>query len=141
MSEEGGLFEGVCCYPGDQGGGMEVCHKSRIILDGTFGVCDKKLLLFIVMGIDEDQKGIPLTFLFFSAPSGNRHTAAGYNTEIIEELLMKWTQTLGICNGVRFVMYVAITDTDLMECNALVAIFPEIWLLICKFHLHASQSW
>ena len=114
-------------------------HKSQIILDGTFGVCDKKLLLFIVMGMDEDRKGVPLAFLFFSAHSGNRHTAAGYNTEIIQELLTKWKQTLGTRNGVPFVVYVAITDTDLMERNALVAVFPEIWLLICKFHLR--QSW
>jgi hypothetical protein len=46
-------------------------HKSQIILDSTFRVCDKKLLLFIMMGMDEDRKYIPLAFLFFSAPSGN----------------------------------------------------------------------
>jgi hypothetical protein len=30
-------------------------------------------------------------------------------------------------------------DTDLKECGALIIIFPNIWLLICRFHLH--QSW
>ena len=46
-------------------------HKSQVILDGTFGICDKKILLFILMGVDEKKKGVPLTFLLFSAPGGN----------------------------------------------------------------------
>lgn len=33
----------------------------------------------------------------------------------------------------------AITDTDLTERKALAEVFPNIWLLICKFHLR--QSW
>lgn len=43
-------------------------YRSQIILDGTFGICDKRLLLFIVMGIDEHRRGVPLAFLIFSAP-------------------------------------------------------------------------
>ncbi|KAJ6556906.1 hypothetical protein B0H10DRAFT_1967533 [Mycena sp. CBHHK59/15] len=31
-------------------------HESQIILDGTFGVCNSRLFLFIVMAIDENQK-------------------------------------------------------------------------------------
>lgn len=58
-------------------------HGSQLILDGTFGVCNDKLLLFILMAVDEDRKGVPLAFLLFSAPSGNRFTAAGYNTSIL----------------------------------------------------------
>lgn len=46
-------------------------HKSQVVLDGTFGICAKKMLLFILMGVDEKQKGIPLAFLLFSAPGGN----------------------------------------------------------------------
>jgi hypothetical protein len=48
---------------------------------------DKQALLFIVMGIDEHQKGVPPAFFFFSAPSGNHHTATSYNTEILGYLL------------------------------------------------------
>jgi hypothetical protein len=114
-------------------------HKSQIILDGTFGVCDKKVLLFIAMGIDEEGRGVPLAFFFFSAPSKNRHTAAGYNTEIIAKLLGHWKDSLGKRNGETFQPAVAITDTDLKERAGLVVIFPRIWLLICKFHLR--QSW
>jgi hypothetical protein len=27
--------------------------KSQVVLDGTFGICDKKILLFILMGVDD----------------------------------------------------------------------------------------
>ena len=117
----------------------QYAHKSQVVLDGTFGVCDKKMLLFILMGIDEKRKGVPLAFLLFSAPGGNRKTCAGYNTEIIAKLLQEWKNSLGSRNREPFDVLVAITDTDLMERGALVLVFPKIWLLICKFHLR--QSW
>ena len=90
-------------------------HQSQVILDGTFGICNKKMLLFILIGVDEKKKGVPLTFLLFSAPRGNRKTCTGYNTEIITKLLGKWKKSLGSQNGEPFEPYVAITDTDLME--------------------------
>lgn len=57
-------------------------HDQQILLDGTFGVCNSKILLFIGMGLDEEKKGVPLAFLLFSAPSGNKFTPAGYDTAI-----------------------------------------------------------
>jgi len=57
------------------------------VLDSTFSICDKKIFLFILMGIDENQKGIPLTFLLFSVPVGNQKTCTGDNIEIIAKLL------------------------------------------------------
>ena len=53
-------------------------HGKQLILDGTFGVCSSCLLLFI-MGINEDQKGVPLALSLFSAPTGNKATHVGYN--------------------------------------------------------------
>ena len=117
----------------------QYAHHSQLILDGTFRVCDKRILLFIMMGVDENRKGVLLAFLLFSAPSGNRKTCAGYNMEIIAKLLNKWRDSLGRRNGKSFEAWVAITDTDLMECGALILVFPRIWLLICRFHLR--QSW
>jgi len=67
------------------------------------------------MGLDENKKGVPLAFLLFSAPSGNRHTAAGYNTEIIARLINAWKKSLGTRDGKEFEAWVAITDTDLMD--------------------------
>lgn len=108
-------------------------------MDGTFGLCDKRILLFILMGLDEDQKGFPLAFLLFSVPTGNKQTSAGYNTEILANLVKKWKISLGSCNGVAFTVIIAITDTDLIEWATLIRVFPDIWLLICKFHL--QQCW
>ncbi|KAJ6463061.1 hypothetical protein C8R47DRAFT_1225338 [Mycena vitilis] len=68
-------------------------HGSQIILDGTFGVCDSQLLLFIVVTVDENRKCIiPVAFLLFSAPTGNKQSSSGYNTvtAIREKLLKKW---------------------------------------------------
>lgn len=77
-------------------------HKSQVILDGTFGICNKKILLFILMGVDEKKKGVPLSFLLFSAPSSNWKICMGYNIEIIMKLFGKWKKSLGSQNGEPF---------------------------------------
>ncbi|KAJ7218162.1 hypothetical protein C8J57DRAFT_1537513 [Mycena rebaudengoi] len=120
-------------------------HDSQIILDGTFGVCDSRVLLFIVMAVDENRKGVPIAFLLFSAPTGNKQSSSGYNTSIIAKLLGKWKESLNKCAatygraGIIFDPRCAITDTDLKERGGLLIVFPDIWLLICRFHLR--QSW
>jgi hypothetical protein len=120
-------------------------HESQLILDGTIGVCDSRLLLFIVMTIDENRKGVPVAFLLFSAPTGNKQSSSGYNTAILTKLLKKWSESLNKCGhlygrpGVIFKPLSAITDTDLKERGALIGVFPDIWLVICRFHLR--QSW
>ncbi|KAJ3555948.1 hypothetical protein NM688_g2298 [Phlebia brevispora] len=90
-------------------------HHSQIILDGTFGICNKKMLLFIAMGVDEANRGVPLAFFLFSAPQDNQRTCAGYDMEILERMLRVWLQSLGTRDGEAFEVWVAITDTDLME--------------------------
>ncbi len=114
-------------------------HKSQIMVDGTFGVCNKKMLLFIVMGVDEANRGVPLAFFLFSAPADNKQTSAGYDTDVLERMLDHWKSTMESRNGEVFDVWVAITDTDLMERGALLRVFSNIWLLICRFHLR--QSW
>lgn len=114
-------------------------HHGQIILDGTFGVCSSRMLLFIVMGIDNEGKGVPLALFLFSAPTGTRATHAGYNTAIIRELLQQWKNHLSKERPEPFMPCVAITDTDTKERGALVDVWPEIWLLLCKFHLR--QCW
>ncbi|KAJ7588293.1 hypothetical protein C8J56DRAFT_1026242 [Mycena floridula] len=115
-------------------------HHKQILLDGTFGLCNKKLLLFIVMGIDDEGHSVPLSFIFFSAPSENRHTAAGYNTDVLERLIEKRKVSIKKFGGDRkFCLWVAGTDTDLKERAALIHVFPDILLLICWAHL--QRSW
>jgi len=117
----------------------EYAHGNQLILDGTFGVCDSRVLLFIALGTDKDRKGVPLAFFLFSAPTGSRATHAGYDTTVLHELLNAWRVSLGTHHGTSFVPLVAITDTDTKERGALTMVWPQIWLLLCKFHIR--QCW
>jgi hypothetical protein len=117
-------------------------HHGQLILDGTFGVCSSRLLLFIAMAIDKAGKGLPIALFLFSAPTGNRATHAGYNTAILRELLKQWEVHLSKRSqqsNSSFTPYVAITDTDTKERGALQDVWPGIWLLLCKFHVR--QCW
>ncbi|KAJ7346598.1 hypothetical protein DFH08DRAFT_780051 [Mycena albidolilacea] len=106
-------------------------HEGRIILDGTCGVCDSRVLLFMV--VDENRKGVPVAFLLFSAPTGNKQSSLGYDTKILVHLLRKWVDSLNKCVHLHGRPASAITDTDLKERAALIIILPGIWLLICRF--------
>jgi hypothetical protein len=117
----------------------EIAHRYITLLDGTFGVCSLKLLLFILMGIDKRNRGVPLAFLLFSAPSNNKTTSSGYDHEIIRKLLQQWKDSLGIRNGESFAPAVIITDTDAKERKAGAIVFPETSFLLCGFHVR--QSW
>ena len=112
-------------------------HHGQLLLDGTFGVCSSRLLLFIAMGLDSRGKGLPLALFLFSAPTGNQATHAGYNRSILRELLDQWR--LHLSKSHPFLPYVAITDTDTKERGALQDVWPSIWLLLCKFHVR--QCW
>ncbi|KAF8510446.1 hypothetical protein JB92DRAFT_3144395 [Gautieria morchelliformis] len=114
-------------------------ERFRLVLDGTFGICDRRILLFIALGVDEKRQGVPLAFFLSSAPSGNRATHAGYDTGILVELLQQWVVSLGQRDGTGFQPKVAITDTDTKERGALSIVWHGIWLLLCKFHLR--QCW
>jgi hypothetical protein len=49
------------------------------------------------MVVDENKKGIPVAFLLFSAPTGNKQSSAGYNTAILTKLLQAWKDSLNGC--------------------------------------------
>jgi len=74
-------------------------HGKQLILDGTFGICNSKVLLFICMEFNEENKSVPLSFLLFSAPSGNRTTQAGYDISVLKRLLENWHISLGSRDG------------------------------------------
>ena len=52
------------------------------------------------------------------------------NSKILIKLLMKWRDCLSYIKSMNFAPEVAIMDTDLMKCQALVKVFPNITLLI-----------
>ncbi|KAJ3966696.1 hypothetical protein EV361DRAFT_766651, partial [Lentinula raphanica] len=113
-------------------------HQSQFILDGTFGICSSRLLLFIALAIDEDRKGIPIALFLFSASTKAKATHASYDTGILTRLLTAWKSSL-ISKFKSFEPFSCITDTDTKERGALIAVWPRIILLICKFHLR--QCW
>lgn len=80
-----------------------------------------------------------MALFLFSAPAGTQATHAGYNTDILTNLLTTWKNWLGERQGQTFEPYVAMTDTNLKERGALVLVWPCILLLLCKFHVR--QCW
>jgi hypothetical protein len=126
-------------------------HQSLILLDGTFGISKHKLLLFIIMVIDNNGKGIPITFIIFTPPPNNRLTAVGYDSEIIERLLTIFRDKISAAYSqnllqhdptavkVTFNPLVAMTDADVKERGPLSRVWPGIFLLLCYFHL--GQCW
>ncbi|KAH9890585.1 hypothetical protein C8Q73DRAFT_626947, partial [Cubamyces lactineus] len=127
------------------------CHGGQLVLDGTFGLCASRLLLWIAMGIDETNSGIPVAMFLFSAPTGTKQTHAGYDTAILTELIGSWRDWLSRPDNApslpagtsgpptMFAPAVAMTDTDAKERGALLTIWPSIHLLLCRFHVR--QCW
>jgi hypothetical protein len=118
----------------------QYAHNGQLILDGTFGISDSRLLLFIALAIDHSGKGVPLAFFLFSAPTGNQATHAGYDASILTELLKAWVASMGDLNGVSFCPKLVITDTDMKERAALYIVWPSIILLLCRFHVRCCWS-
>ncbi|KAA1472867.1 hypothetical protein DENSPDRAFT_766670, partial [Dentipellis sp. KUC8613] len=117
-------------------------HEKQLILDGTFGLSSSRLLLWIAMGVDSERKGVPVAFFLFSAPTGNKASHAGYDTQILAELLGAWKKCMSsqpAAEGRVFTPATAITDTDIKERGVLLQTWPKILLLLCKFHLR--QCW
>jgi hypothetical protein len=70
-------------------------QQKQLILNGIFGLCTSCLLLWIVMGVDNNNHGIPVALFLFSTPSGIKATYAGYNIQILAKLLQAWKAFLG----------------------------------------------
>ncbi|KAL0061006.1 hypothetical protein AAF712_012179 [Marasmius tenuissimus] len=136
-AEAGDRFEACISTPEMDEAAWRYAHRSQLVLDGTFGVCTVRLLLFIALAIDPNGKGLPVALFLFSAPTGNRATHAGYNTAILQKILQKWENHLTSTHSgsERFSPCSAITDTDTKERGALLKVWPDIILLLCKFHV------
>ncbi|CAG8687195.1 24460_t:CDS:2, partial [Gigaspora rosea] len=106
-------------------------HQNLILIDGTFGVSKNKLLLFIIMVIDENNKGIPISFIIFTPPSQNRLTSSGYDSNILEQLLIIFRDRISTiynqnhfsknqnATAITFSHLIAMTNTDVKERKAL----------------------
>ena len=80
-------FELCISTPEMRSAAIDLVHQKQLVLDGTFGLSTSRLLLWIAMGVDGGNHGVPVAFFLFSAPSGTKATHAGYNTSILTKLL------------------------------------------------------
>ncbi|EJD36416.1 hypothetical protein AURDEDRAFT_130079 [Auricularia subglabra TFB-10046 SS5] len=138
-AEHSERFEACVATPEMRDAAWRYAHQKQLIFDGTFGVCDRRILLFIALGIDEKGAGVPLAFFLFSAPTGNKLSSSGYDTAVLKRLLHAWKDSLGKRDGQSFAPRAAMTDTDIRERGALVDVWEAIILLLCRFHLR--QCW
>jgi hypothetical protein len=52
--------------------------------------------------INQDNKGIPIGYLLFSAASGAQRASSSYNHSILKELLKQYKDKLSIENNCKF---------------------------------------
>jgi hypothetical protein len=78
-------------------------HKKMIHLDGTFGISNKKILLFVLLVVNDDNKGIPVGYLLFSAANGAQRSSSSYNHLILKELLLHYKSKLSEEFGEEFI--------------------------------------
>ncbi|KAI0048644.1 hypothetical protein FA95DRAFT_1654556, partial [Auriscalpium vulgare] len=141
-TETNDRFRLCICTPEMEEAAWEYVHEGQLIIDGTFGLSSSRLLIWIAMGINKQRKGIPVSVMLFSAPTGTKATHAGYNTEVIKSLLLNWKTWLSsrpLARGRTFDPWEAISDTDSRERGALLQVWPLIILLLCLFHV--KQCW
>lgn len=117
-------------------------HGSQLVIDGTFGVCDSRMLLFIALVVDKAGRSLPVAFFLFSARSGAKQTSSDYDTRTLTRLIKAWRDecTKRSESGTAFAPKVTITDTDTRERGALTTVWPDMHLLLCKFHILTCWS-
>jgi hypothetical protein len=69
-------------------------HQQILYLDGTFGISNKKILLFVLFVLDDQRKGIPVGYLIFSAAGGAQRASSSYNHSILKELILHYKNKL-----------------------------------------------
>ncbi|CAD6912055.1 unnamed protein product, partial [Tilletia controversa] len=113
-------------------------HNGQLVIDGTFGVSSTKILLFVLLTVDDTGRGLPIGYLIFTPLHGQR-THAGYDTAVLRELPINWSSALGTRHGMQFAPKLAITDTCVRERAAIKSVWPDVQLRLCTFHVR--QAW
>ncbi|CAG8680580.1 21806_t:CDS:2 [Cetraspora pellucida] len=98
-------------------------HQNLILIDGTFGISKHKLLLFIIMIIDDNNKGVLVSFILFTPPRSNRLTSPGYDT-----------------TSVTFSSCAAMTDADIKERKPLTKITKKKESLECIYKAESMSE-
>ncbi|KAJ9097952.1 hypothetical protein QFC20_006082 [Naganishia adeliensis] len=65
-------------------------HRQQMILDGTFGVSQERLLCFILMVVDQNYRGVPVGFILFTPLAEHLATHGSYDADVLVRLLQAW---------------------------------------------------
>ncbi|KAJ7748874.1 hypothetical protein B0H16DRAFT_1319578, partial [Mycena metata] len=115
-------------------------HKQQVLMDLTFGICSGRVLLTILMAIDEQNHGVPIAALLFSARQEAKAVHADYNGALLKKLLAEFKEAMGQNDaGEQFDIVVGSTDNDPRERFGLHGNWAAILLLLCMFHVW--QAW
>ncbi|RIB14383.1 hypothetical protein C2G38_2040242 [Gigaspora rosea] len=145
--KETNRLEIIICTQEQQQYAWKYGHNNLILVDGTFGISKHKVLLFIIMVIDEKNKGISVTFILFTPPPYNQLISSGYDSKILERLFTIFQNKISETYNhnrlkenskntpIIFSPLVAMTDTDVKEQKSLSMVWPGITLLLCYFHI------
>ncbi|KAK7014180.1 hypothetical protein R3P38DRAFT_3322138 [Favolaschia claudopus] len=115
-------------------------HKQQVLMDLTFGICSGRVLLALLMAINDQNHGIPIAAFLFSAKPEAKAVHADHNTALLQKLLGEWKKGMGRYEaGEDFEIAVGNTDNDARERTALQETWAAIMLLLCMFHVW--QAW
>ncbi|KAI0700325.1 hypothetical protein BC835DRAFT_1412129 [Cytidiella melzeri] len=133
-------FELALSTPEQQVMAWKYGHKNVVVMDGTFGVCSVRVLLFILMVVDNSNRGIPVAFFLFTAKEKHTAVHASYDSTVLEKFLFQFRAAMGKNDlGEDFEFAVGMTDINPREHRALRSQWPSMFLMMCLFHM--SQAW
>jgi hypothetical protein len=66
-------------------------HARFVIMDGTFDLCSKAVLCFIVLVVDEDNHGLPVAYLLMTPRNRVSRSTSDYNSAVLENMLRAWS--------------------------------------------------
>ncbi|KAJ7144005.1 hypothetical protein C8R44DRAFT_915867 [Mycena epipterygia] len=115
-------------------------HQKQMLMDLTFGVCSGRALLALLMVLDDNNKGLPVASILFTAKKETKAVHADYDKKIMAELIGKYKAGMGKNPaGEAFEPAVVGTDNDPREHHGLRFNWATVWLLLCIFHVW--QAW
>ncbi|PBK80706.1 hypothetical protein ARMGADRAFT_1039860 [Armillaria gallica] len=80
-------FELVISTPQQKEATWKYGHQKQVFMDLTFGFSSSRVLLAILLAVDDNKRGVPLGFLLFSARKDAKAVHADYNGELLTHLL------------------------------------------------------
>jgi hypothetical protein len=112
-------------------------HQKFLHMDGTFGISNKKILLFTLLVLDDQKRGILIGYLLFSAAGDAQRSSSSYNNSILKELLLHYKNKLEQEKGCEFTPKVIISYLLLFSLFLKMNLFNEFELLGCYNRLRS----